>query len=624
MRTVPLHSARPLAHRIALPLRRPRPWLMSALALSGSLAAIAFAALLLLWPMLGKPYVYDEVSFAQMAEGIMNHGVPFANVGYMSNEDGAIDVQSQYGLWHPPLYLYLLGLTFKLFGDTETTARLFGVACMVLTALFTTLTIRESLRDHPNRDGFAVLGALLYVFNPLTLQSALVLDIDGTVLTALVMALAWLYLKLGQRGYAGLLLVAVVFALALSAKMTTPFFLLPAIIVYRTLQGRLHQGIADALVIGGLGGVLFLTGWWLVCWMTGMPFEFPFKVFRYEIGGAAGRGVTSLTSWDALSAAAQPSLRWIGPFLPLVLLFATLTRLADHLRFSASAAAGWLGNVRRRIRGGTAAKPGTRPSRMPANGVTGGQGIDLLLVLAWLAFILYMLKIAADFPKYSIAAVPPMAASAALIGARFLRRPRWFELALHPIVMAALVAYFFFEVGEQYIDAGGYAFLAPMLIVPAAIAFPALLAGVIAGQRVAPQLVLLPVLASLAWALPVIYQQSLSEYSTDYYYNSGGALEIAATAAEVLGPDELYLASKDVAYYLPNKNYVDQDSLWSLLNIYHQTFDGTWFGTPIRVIIIFGRDPFARQQFYSAFDGMFEVRQVIGDYALLTRIPGPG
>ncbi|MCS7003475.1 MAG: hypothetical protein NZ518_11555, partial [Dehalococcoidia bacterium] len=126
----------------------------------------------------------------------------------------------------------------------------------------------------------------------------------------------------------------------------------------------------------------------------------------------------------------------------------------------------------------------------------------------------------------------------------------------------------------------------------------------------------------LAWATPVVYAQSLSPLNTHYFYGGGGAVEMARYAATILGPDEYYLAAKDVAYHLPNPNYVDQDSLWTLLNVNNERFTGDWYGRPIRVIIIFGRDPYLRQQFYAEFEGRYEVRQVIGDFALLTRLPG--
>lgn len=587
---------------------------------------ILAVALALLWPMLGRRYVYDEVSFAQMGEAIAETGVPYANVGFMINHKGRIDQQYEYGLWHPPLYLYTLGLTFKLFGVSETNARLLGVATMMLTALLLFLAVRTALSAHPNRDGFALWAVLLYVFNPLTLQSALLLDIDGTVLTVMVMLLVWLYLALREVGWWGPLVVGVAFAGALWAKMTTPFFFLGAVVVYRTLQGRLDRGVAEALTIGGVGVALFLPSWWFVCFLTGMPFEMPFEVLAREFEDAAGYGLRSLRTAEAIAWAAQPALRWMGPFLVLVLVGATVVRGVDHLRFFLAALAGLA------ARAGARLVPSARPRRPapafaraanpPADGVTGGQGVDLFLALAWACLIVYLVKTAGEFPKYHIAAMPPLAGAVALFSARIFRHLSPWEALLHPLTMAVLVGYFFFAVGAEGINVWTFDFLPPLLYAPTLIALPALAVGVILARRIGPQLVLLPAMASIAWSLPVVYNQSLSPTSTNYFYGISGGPEIGAIAASLLRPDEFYLAWKDVAYYLPNKNYVDQDSLWHLLNVDKGRFTGDWFGRPIRVIIIFGRDPFLREQFYAEFEPLYEVREVIGDFALLTRRPG--
>ncbi|GIW09442.1 MAG: hypothetical protein KatS3mg061_0499 [Dehalococcoidia bacterium] len=592
---------------------------------TGILLAVA-AVLVLLWPMLGKRYVYDEVSFAQMARAVAETGVPYANVGFMIDHKGRIDQQFQYGLWHPPLYIYALGLTFKLFGASETVARLFGVGTTALTALLVALTVRTGLAAHPQRDGFALWAALLYLFNPLTLQSALLLDIDGTVLTVLLMLLVWLFLCWRDRGWGARLALAVLFAVALFAKMTTPFFFLGAIVVYRLVQGRLERGLAEALTIGGLGAALFLPSWWLLCQLKEMPFEMPFEVLAREFEDAAGYGLRSLRTFEALQWAAQPPLRWMGPYLPLLLLGATLVRVVDHLREFGAALATAASQLRRSLR-----HPGVRPRAAaplrpwrtpPADGRTGGQAIDLLLALAWACLVVYLVKTAGEFPKYHIAAMPPLAAVAALLGARLFRQVNPLEVLLHPLVVAVLAGYFFFEVGARHINVWSFDFLPPLLLPPAVIAFPALAVGVIVARRLGPQLVLLPAAASLTWALAVTWEQSQSPYSTNYFYGLAGGPEIGALAEQILQPGEFYLAWKDVAYYLSNQNYVDQDSLWHLLNVDRGRFTGDWFGRPIRVIIIFGRDPFLREQFYAEFAGRYEVRAVIGDFALLTRLPG--
>ncbi|GIW06231.1 MAG: hypothetical protein KatS3mg060_1036 [Dehalococcoidia bacterium] len=626
LRTLPLPPALPrprLAGRgLAAERRSAAPFVFAL-----SFALILAVVLALVWPMLGRRYVYDEVSFAQMGQAIAETGVPYANVGFMINHKGQIDQQYEYGLWHPPLYLYTLGLTFKLFGVSETNARLLGVATMMLTALFLLLAVRQALRSHPNRDGFALWAVLLYVFNPLTLQSALLLDIDGTVLTVMLMLLVWLYLALCDAGWWGRLVLGVVFALALWAKMTTPFFFLGAVVVYRTLQGKLDKGIAEALTIGGVGAALFLPSWWLTCFVTGMPFEMPFEVLGREFEDAAGYGIRSLRTFEAIAWAAQPALRWMGPFLVLVLAGATVVRGVDHLRVFAAALAGLASRVQARLRPAAFRR---RPApalamtakNVPADGIRGGQGVDLFIALAWACLIVYLVKTAGEFPKYHIAAMPPLAGAVALFSARVFRRFQPLEVLLHPLTVAVLVGYFFFEVRAEYINVWSFDFLPPLLYAPTLLILPALAAGVIVARRVGPQLVLLPALASLGWTLPVIYDQSRSPTSTNYFYGISGGAEIGALAATMLQPDEFYVAWKDVAYYLPNKNYVDQDSLWHLLNVDKGRFTGEWFGRPIRVIIIFGRDPFLREQFYAEFAPLYEVREVIGDFALLTRKPG--
>ncbi|MCS6800988.1 MAG: glycosyltransferase family 39 protein [Chloroflexota bacterium] len=622
--SVPPLSPRPFLAARVLAAERPAA---TPLVLAVAFALILAVVLALLWPMLGRRYVYDEVSFAQMGEAIAQTGIPYANVGFMINHKGRIDQQYEYGLWHPPLYLYTLGLTFKLFGVSETTARLLGVATMMLTALFLFLAVRAALSAHPNRDGFALWAVLLYVFNPLTLQSALLLDIDGTVLTVMVMLLVWLYLALRDAGWWSRLAVGVAFAGALWAKMTTPFFFLGAVVVYRALQGRLDRGVAEALTIGSVGVALFLPSWWLVCFMTGMPFEMPFEVLAREFEDAAGYGIRSLRTFDAIAQAAQPALRWIGPFLVLVLAGATIVRGIDHLRFFIAALIGLAARARRHLLPAAAPRrpAPTAPvvsASPPADGVTGGQGVDLFIALAWACLLIYLIKTAGEFPKYHIAAMPALAGAVALFSARVFRRLHPLEVALHPLTMAALVGYFFFEVRSAYINVWTFDFLPPLLSVPALLVLPALAVGVVVARRIGPQLVLLPAIASIAWSLPVVYDQSLSPTSTNYFYGISGGPEIGALAASILRPDEFYLAWKDVAYYLPNKNYVDQDSLWHLLNVDKGRFTGDWFGRPIRVIIIFGRDPFLRQQFYAEFEPLYEVREVIGDFALLTRKPG--
>src|SRR5215210_3526906 len=82
----------------------------------------------------GRPFIFDEANFLFQARAIAETGVPHANMGYMGDR-GQVTTREYYGLWHPPLYLYLLGLNVKLFGGAEAAVRAMGIAIMLLTAL---------------------------------------------------------------------------------------------------------------------------------------------------------------------------------------------------------------------------------------------------------------------------------------------------------------------------------------------------------------------------------------------------------------------------------------------------------------------------------------------------------
>ena len=104
-------------------------------------------------------------------------------MGYMGDR-GRVTSREQYGLWHPPLYVYLLGLNVKLFGrGTRPRCAAMGMAIMALTALVVyglghTVAGRRRARaaprgSWPRRCSWPARCVV---------QSATVVDIDGTLL----------------------------------------------------------------------------------------------------------------------------------------------------------------------------------------------------------------------------------------------------------------------------------------------------------------------------------------------------------------------------------------------------------------------------------------------------------
>ena len=216
----------PTRHRtdpVGSPWRRRSGWWLAGVA---SLTLVA-ASLWLIGPQLSRPFVYDDVSFALGARAIAATGLPFGNQGYLLHLYWQRD---QWALWHPPLYIYLLGGTVALFGENEPAARSLGVLSLLIAAAFTFDLARRAVREHGGEpeSGLAagVLAVALLVLNPLAIQATLVLDIDNTVLMVLVTAFVWLAIRLPERwGLRTVVGLSVLFAVCLWAKLTTPLAL---------------------------------------------------------------------------------------------------------------------------------------------------------------------------------------------------------------------------------------------------------------------------------------------------------------------------------------------------------------------------------------------------------------
>src|SRR5439155_2113193 len=104
------------------------------------------------------------------------------------------------------------------------------------------------------QEATGLLGAAFFLLSPLALQSALILDIDGTVLTFLLALLLFVLVRFPPERYPRALpALAGLFGLALWAKLTTPLGLLACLLLVRVLAGRFRQALIE-LVVVGLGG----------------------------------------------------------------------------------------------------------------------------------------------------------------------------------------------------------------------------------------------------------------------------------------------------------------------------------------------------------------------------------
>ena len=265
---------------------------------------LGLIGLLLTATKINEPYVIDEAAFPYAAHGIAQHGVPY----FYNGETRPHDL----GIWHPPLYVYLLGLFVRFAGFGHFQIRFFGLACLTLTCYFLIKIIRTI---KPNHSLAVFVAPLFYITHYFILQSALIPDIDGT-LEPLTMAIAFyafaIYLysePLKPTHYFALILAL---ALNFSTKLTTTLLLVP--LLYLILQVRIKNYVkslktAAIIISGGLIGFLI---WWIpVASISQLDWQFPFK---FTFVSAIGKNTDESLIEKIISGFHLPlsAISWIG------------------------------------------------------------------------------------------------------------------------------------------------------------------------------------------------------------------------------------------------------------------------------------------------------------------------
>jgi 4-amino-4-deoxy-L-arabinose transferase-like glycosyltransferase len=545
----------------------------------------------------GRPFLFDEANFLFQARAVAENGVPYANMGYMGDR-GRVTTREQFGLWHPPLYLYLLGANVKLFGGSESAVRGMGIAIMLLTALVV-YGLGYTVAGGGGRGRTCgLLATGLFLVSPLTVQSAVVVDIDGTLLLLVVSTWALLYLRWQDRADLGRLAVlGALLAAAFWTKSTTPLALVGVVVVYQVLAGRWRLALRQAAVILGVGLPLFVTTWWLVAGATGMPFEMPFQWTAWELFDASKYTRSWLGDWQRMSGELAPPLVWTSPYLVGAFGALVLVRAATWLR--------------------------TRRA----------EPVDFLVLLGGVIFLAYFIKLAANFPKYHVGMLPfwsaalawwlvdwlrglsarqRLVALTACIGAAglhlWLVRDQWMwtsTLVWEPFPLLVALALF--------VDATGAA-LAPR--------WPALVRRrgpdgsppPAWGHQVAGVLLALFV----GWGVAANATQARADYSTNYYYGTRGQREVAAVL-DSLGYDGPWVGAKEIAWYASNQYYIDADTFWWLVIAQGLQFEGEALGYDVRVVVPWTTDPHVRYFFQEHLGDRYVQVAEVADYQIWAR-----
>jgi hypothetical protein len=289
------------------------------------------------WRLLDSPFRFDETEFAAQADAITRHGVPKIPYGESRRlptdayraRNGA---DAQYGMWHPPLYLYSLAVARGTLGPSNWTARSAGLAWFVLTiAVVWCAAGRASPGSGPVDALARATPIALAVLSPLVAHGVFYLDIDNTSLAFGLMLFGWVFTAAPRdQSWRRIVTLSAVLLLCLWSKMTTPYILLLAVGAFCVLD-RHWSGILQTILVGALATAAFSATYLVYCRVTGYPADFMFQ-FSY-----LGKRAMYLS-------AGQPSIRlitdrlhavwwhvvWFSPALTLLLLTMTCDRARNY------------------------------------------------------------------------------------------------------------------------------------------------------------------------------------------------------------------------------------------------------------------------------------------------------
>jgi 4-amino-4-deoxy-L-arabinose transferase-like glycosyltransferase len=543
-------------------------WLLMAVSVIGLLGV----SLWLIMVSLERPFVYDDVSFVLGARAVAATGWPYGNQGYLLH---LYWLREQWALWHPPLYIYLLGATVALFGDGERAARSLGVLSLLICSGLAFDLARRMVNEHGGGNVRAavagVIAVALLVLNPLAIQATAVLDIDNTILMVLVATIVWVALRLPDRWSVRIVVgLALLFALSLWAKMTTPLAVGVALVFVRLFQRTGWRGAVEAATVAALGVVIFAVTWVGISRVLGLPIDYTLDVVRNEAIESSASSRDRLVSVAAFVSGVAPAILWIGPFFCLLFVASGLRALGNLLR---------------------------------------GRGLrasDLLVVLGAAIYLAYVFKLAGNFPKYHATMLPLWSAASAALVARLAGRPNPLQLGIVVLGGVWLLIRLMPRMATFWDIQFEPTLNRTLILGPGLIGLGIAALWVLLGYRSIRSALLgaLPVAllaVTLAWNVALDLAQRDRTGSTTYYYGRNGQQAAAEALDSILRPDETYVASKEVAWYARNQQYVDQES-WQYVvwDLDHAQFDGTYLGHDIRVLAL----EVGEQSFRWAYDGL--------------------
>lgn len=211
---------------------------------------------------MNQPFHGDEVAFPECAKGVLENGKPILDFSAFRPNFQC--------LWHPPLYIYLIALSAFIFGKNIYSFRMISAIFNLLTILLVYLITKEIFKNNKNKEIIALVASFIYAFNPLTIQSSIIMDIDGGLLNFFTMLFIYLFIK-NKKFYWLIFSLLFIFW----SKETGPVLLFASIFLFYISQKE-WKNVIKFIGVFLISFLLYLATFFVYTNILGLDFSKPF------------------------------------------------------------------------------------------------------------------------------------------------------------------------------------------------------------------------------------------------------------------------------------------------------------------------------------------------------------
>ncbi|OGW83268.1 MAG: hypothetical protein A2987_05845 [Omnitrophica bacterium RIFCSPLOWO2_01_FULL_45_10] len=484
-----------------------------------------------------EPIMGDEVTYALSIKGIADKSI----MRYFID-----NMESRFGIWHPPAYAHVVAFLGNFFGLNELTARSVGIASFFISIAMIYLIARELFKDSDKRDAAASIACLIYAINPLAIRGSLLIDMDGTILNACLLIFIYSLVGFGETGGKGpkIFLRGILFAVLLWIKFMTPLIFIATLFFYFLL--RKDRARALYVLKAAAIGIFLFFGTWL--WYCHANNRAVVDVLFVPLGAVTtffGRN-SSVKNWALSGRTVWALLLWCSPS------FLLLAGLSLWRTFKKKAPEGALVSLNQ----------------------LGFYGLSILIICIFVGGVTH------SFPKYHYAIVPIFSLLISDLAVRNLSLDKIFvRKVMIPLIFLILYNIYFvkdplytinYALKEEIILRNGVSSYA--LITKEAFQILFLLSTILLAyifflrSRAQKPFIRALFITMLASNISLSLVQAAADYNTVYCYGAEGVREAAAfvrlktdISAPAFSPGEiLWLANENLSSYILSGHLNDE------------------------------------------------------------------